>query len=99
MCAASIADPPTGTFLATVPSNTTVLQGSIMSFNCSTNANPPAHVYHFYLNQAPIGNSSTGVFSDTVEEDGVYTCVPINTVPGTGDNDTVSVTTVGELQM
>ena len=98
MSAACIADPPSDTSLATVPSNTTVLQGSIMSFICSTDANPAAHVYRFYLNHTLTGNSSTGVFNDTVEEDGEYACVPINTV-GTGRSVSVSVTTVGELRV
>ncbi len=66
-----------------------------MSLNCGTYARPEAE-YYFYFNGYSIGNSSSGVLSVTVDEDGVYTCVPINTV-GTGDNATVSITAVGEL--
>ena len=66
-----------------------------MALNCETNANPEAE-YHFYFNGESVGKSTTGVLSVTVEEDGDYTCVPINTV-GTGDNATVSITVVGKL--
>ena len=88
-------DQPTASTLTSVPSNTTVLHGTTVSLNCSTDANPPAHVYDFYFNDILIGNSSSGVFNVTVKADGVYTCVPINTV-GTGHNATVSVTAVGK---
>ena len=66
-----------------------------MSLNCGTDASPEAE-YHFYFNGNSIGNSASGVFSVTAVADGVYTCVPKNTV-GTGDNATVSITVVGEL--
>ena len=91
-------DAPSDTNLITVPSNTTLLRESNISLDCSTEANHAAHIYHFYLNDNPIGNSSSGVFNTTVMVDGVYTCVPINTV-GTGDNDSVSITVVGELHL
>ena len=91
-----IVDPPTGSHLTTNPSNRTVLRGSTLSLNCSTDANPSAHVYQFYFDDTLIGNSSSGVFNVTVDADGVYTCVPINTV-GTGHNATVRVTAVGKL--
>lgn len=89
-------DAPSSTNLITVPNNTTLLRESNMSLNCNTDANPDAYIYHFYLNDNRIGNSSSGVFNTTVMADGVYACVPINTV-GTGDNATVSITVVGEL--
>ena len=89
-------DQPTASALATVPSNATVLHGSAVSLNCSTDANPGAHVYQLYFSDTLIGNSSTGVFNVTVDADGVYTCVPINTV-GTGHNATVKVTAVGKF--
>ena len=73
-----------------------MLRDSNISLDCSTDANPDAHVYHFYLNDSLIGNSNSGVFNTTVMTDGVYTCVPVNTV-GTGENATVSITVVGEL--
>ena len=88
-------DLPTDTALKTTPTNTTVLRGFTVSLDCSTNANPAAHVYQFYLNDTIIGNSSSGVFKITVDADGVYTCVPINEV-GTGQNATVSITMVGK---
>ncbi len=81
--------------ITTLPTNTTVLRDAAVSLKCTTVANPDAHIYHFYLNNNLIGNSSSGVFNVTVKADGVYTCVPVNTV-GTGENDTVSITAVGK---
>ncbi len=89
-------DAPSSTTLITFPSNTTQLSGSSMSFHCNTDANPEDVDYQLYFNGNSIGNSSSGVLNVTVEEDGVYTCVPINTV-GTGDNATVHITVVGML--
>ena len=83
--------------ITTLPQNTTVLRGATVSIKCTTDANPDAHIYHFYLNDNLIGNSSSGVFNTTVMADGVYTCVPINT-DGTGDNATVSITAVGKCK-
>lgn len=88
-------DAPETTTLTTVPSNRTVLRDSILSLNCQTDASPEAR-YHFYFNGTSIGNSSSGMFNTTVIGDGVYTCVPVNTVR-TGDNDTVRISVVGEL--
>jgi len=77
------------------PSNTTVLRGSTVSLNCSTDANPAAHMYQLYLNDSFISNSSSGLLNITVDTHGVYTCVPINKV-GTGHNATVSIIMVGK---
>ena len=82
--------------ITTLPQNTTVLHGATVSIKCTTDANPDAHIYHFYLNDNLIGNSSSGVFNTIAMADRVYTCVPVNSV-GTGDNDSVSITVVGEL--
>ena len=82
--------------ITTLPQNTTVLRDATVSIECSTDANPDAHIYHFYLNDNLIGNSSSGVFNTTVIADGVYTCVPANTV-GIQSNSTVRVTAVGKL--
>ena len=77
------------------PKNTTVLINSSLILLCITNANPPA-LYHLYFNESYVGNSSSGEFDITVNGDGVYTCVPTNTI-GTGSNDTLNIITVGEL--
>ena len=82
--------------MTVTPTNTTLLRGSNVSLNCSTDANPDAHMYQFYFNVAYIGNSSSGIFNVTVDADGVYTCVPINIV-GTRHNASVSFTAVGKL--
>ena len=78
------------------PKNTTVLLKSSLTLLCVTNSNPPA-LYHLYSGESYLGNSSSGEFNLIVEGDGVYTCVPINTV-GTGNNDTLNIIVVGELQ-
>ena len=80
------------------PANTTVLHNTVMMLNCSTDANPDAHTYHFYLNGNLIGNSSSGMFNIPVKEDGEYTCVPVNKV-GTGFNASVGITAVGEFSV
>ena len=88
-----VTDGPSGTNIELTPSNTTVLRDSSLSINCTTDANPMAHVFQFYLNDAYIGNSSSGVFTVTVTADGAYTCVPVNTV-GKEENATVVISTV-----
>ena len=95
VCFLIIADLPLGTSIEMTPSNTTVLRSSTVTLNCSTDANPAAHVYQFYFNDSFISNSSSGLLNITVDTDGVYTCVPINKV-GTGHNANVSITMVGK---
>ena len=90
----SFLDLPSALALSTTPANTTVLRGATLELNCTTDANPDAHLYHFHFNGNLIGSSSTGVFNTSVEKDGEYACVPVNTV-GTGDNATVNITVVG----
>lgn len=91
-----LVDAPSSTNLITVPHNTTLLRDSSMSIKCSTDANPEDLEYQLYFKGLFIGNNTSGLFNITVTEDGVYTCVPINTV-GTGENATVSITVVGEF--
>lgn len=88
-------DLPKALALLTAQINTTALDDTAMKLNCSTDANPDAHTYHFYFNGNLTGNSSSGVFNISVKEDGEYTCVPGNKV-GTGSNASVSITPVGE---
>lgn len=90
-------DSPASTIITTHPQKTTVLRDTAVLIKCTTDANPDAHIYHFYLNGIPIGNSSSGMFNTTVIEDGVYTCVPVNTV-GTGVNATINITAVGKCK-
>lgn len=92
----SFLDLPTALAITPAPVNTTVLRGATVALTCKTDANPAAHLYHFYFDGNHIGNSSSGEFNVTVEKDGVYTCVPINTV-GTGINATVRMTVLGKF--
>ena len=91
----SFLDLPTSLALSTTPANTTLLHGTTLELNCKADANPDPHLFHFQFNGNLIGNISTGVFNTSAEKDGVYTCVPENSV-GTGDNATISITVVGE---
>ena len=77
------------------PSNTTVLRGSTVTLNCSTDANPHSHEFQFYFNDSYLGNSSSGLFNVSVNDDGVYSCVPIN-IGGLGHNASLTVKTVGK---
>ena len=81
--------------ITALPANTTVLHNTVMMLNCSTDANPDAHTYHFYFNGNLTDNSSSGVFNISVKEDGEYTCVSVNSL-GAGSNASVSITSVGE---
>ena len=88
-------DLPSVPILTTIPRNTTVLRGKILSITCRADANPAAHEYQYYVNDILIGNSSDGVLNITVNVDGSYTCLPINSL-GSGHNTTVNVTVVGK---
>ena len=72
-----------------------MLRGKILSIICRADANPAAHEYQYYANDILIGNSSDGVLNVTVNVDGSYTCLPINSL-GSGHNTTVNVTVVGK---
>ena len=88
-------DLPSTPILTTIPSNATVLRGKILSIICRADANPAAQEYQYYVNDILIGNSSDGVLNITVNVDGSYTCLPINSL-GSGHNTTVNVTVVGK---
>ena len=87
-------DPPTNTSLTINPSNTTVLNGTEVTFNCTTDANPAASNYKFFHNGSHLGSSSSGVYSRNISKDGEYSCVPEN-MAGVGDSATVVITVVG----
>lgn len=72
-----------------------MLRGKILSIICRVDANPAAHEYQYYVNDILTGNSSNGVLNVTVDVDGSYTCLPINTL-GPGHITTVNVTVVGK---
>ena len=91
-------DLPSAPVLRIVPSDTTVLRGNPLSIICRTDANPAAHVYQFYVNDILIANKSSGVLNITVNMDGRYTCLPINSL-GPGHNTTVNVTVVGKYRL
>ncbi|CAH3036901.1 unnamed protein product [Porites evermanni] len=50
---------PSSSAITTIPSNTTVLRGSNVSFTCTTDANPPANMYHFYFKGSLIESNSS----------------------------------------
>ena len=88
-------DLPSAPILMTIPTNATVLRGKILSIICRADANPAAHEYQYYVNDILIGNSSNGLLNITVDVDGSYTCLPINSL-GWRQNTTVNVTVVGK---
>ncbi|XP_067056801.1 hemicentin-1-like isoform X2 [Acropora muricata] len=76
-----------------VASETTVCQGESITFNCSANGNPTVRMYHLYVNDAMVNEtSSTGVWNRTMTAGGVfvYKCVASNKI-GTAESMNVSV--------
>ncbi|PFX24014.1 Peroxidasin-like [Stylophora pistillata] len=88
---------PRGTNFISVPNNTTVLRRSLLSLTCQTDASPKAQ-FHLYLNGSLVETSRSGIFNVAVVSDGLYTCVPFNTV-GAGKNASVIVTAVDAPQV
>lgn len=65
-----------------------------VTLSCTTNANPPAHEYRFYLNDQVVHTSSSGVYQFPVRQSGnnAYKCEPKNQI-GYGANATVMIST------
>ena len=81
-----------------VASETTVCQGETITFNCSANGNPTVRMYHLYVNDAMVNEtSSTGVWNRTMTAGGVfvYKCVASNKI-GTAESMDVSVAVNGK---
>ena len=91
----SFLDPPSGTSVTITPSNSTVLQGNTVTFNCTTDANPAATDYKLYHNGNQLGSNASGIISTQVTDSGNYTCVPISSL-GTGENVSVNINVVGK---
>ena len=81
-----------------VPSETTVCQGEIITFNCSANSNPADRSYRLYVNGGMVGNevTSTGVWNIRMTTGGefFYKCEVNNTI-GTATSGTVTITVNG----
>lgn len=76
----------------------TVLCGIILMLNCSVDANPTVHTYSLIFNGYEISNNSLGLFRVTVQTDGVYICVPSNTV-GSGNGGNIIIVVVGKFSI
>ena len=80
-----------------VTRETTVCQGDIITFNCTSNSNPAIHTYQLHVN-GTMGNeiSSIGVWNRTMTTGGVfaYKCSVNNTIGAAMSMD-VSVTVNG----
>ena len=87
-------DPPTRTSLRTSLSNTTVLKGTRVTFNCTTDAYPAAS-YMLYNNRRLLESNSSGIFSTNITEGGNYTCTAVNAA-GTGQSAAIAIALVGE---
>ena len=88
-------DRASGTSLSMSPSNTTVLNGTELTFNCTTDAYPAVDEYKFYHDGYELGSSSSGIYSTNMTKDGKYFCVPINAA-GIGKNASIAINVVGE---
>jgi hypothetical protein len=71
-----------------------------VTLDCTTNANPPAHEYRFYLNDQLAHTSISGVYQLNVPQAGnnTYTCEPKNTV-GSGQNATTFISSKGMAEV
>ena len=87
-------DPPTRTSLRSSLSNTTVLNGKGVTFNCTTDAYPAAS-YMLYNKRRLFESNSSGIFSTNITEGGNYTCTAVNAV-GTGQSAAIAIALVGE---
>ena len=83
-------------------SNSTVCQGSMVTFNCSADANPPVDTYHLLENGVPVRDSSysPGMWSRSMSTGGVfnYKCMANNSA-GTAYSISVTVTVNGGQQI
>ncbi|XP_031573632.1 roundabout homolog 1-like [Actinia tenebrosa] len=75
-------------------SNSTVCLNDLVQLECTTEADPPATHYHFYVNDQLIQSSSSSriQMNSTIEGNNTYRCQPGNTV-GLGENATVFMNT------
>ena len=69
-----------------------------VTLTCTTDANPPAYEYRFYLNDQVVHTSSSGVYQISVPQSGnnTYKCEPKNSI-GYGANATVMIPTKSKL--
>ena len=88
-------DAPTGTRFTINPPTTTVVNGNIVSFNCTTDAYPPAHMYNFFNNGNLFASNGVGVYSTELTESGDYTCSSINAA-GSGQSAPLLITVTGK---
>ena len=83
-------------------SNSTVCQGSVVTFNCSADANPPVDTYHLLENGVYVrnGSNSLEMWSRNMSTGGVfnYKCIANNSV-GTAYSMSVTVTVNGKQQI
>jgi hypothetical protein len=89
-----ISDKPYLTNLTSTVSNACV--NDSVSLQCTTNGNPPAQEYRFYLNDQLVHTSISGDYQLNVPQAGnnTYKCEPKNTV-GSGQNASVTISTKG----
>ena len=91
-------------FCADKPENVTLTRpscafsGSVATFTCTAQANPPVHTYRLYENDSMIVNvNGSGVWKRTLNKSGQfnYRCDAINSVATVTSN--VNLTVQGEL--
>ena len=74
-----------------------MLNGTEVTFNCTTDANPGASNYKFFHNGYLLGSSSSGVYRTNITESGSYACTAINAV-GSGQSSSIDIAVVGNQQ-
>ena len=89
-------DKPRNTTLQSSAPLDTVTANDSVTFNCSTDANPPAHTFNFYFKGSMIVHNGTVKIQRVKESDqGKYTCAPSN-ILGRGENASVVLTVLGK---
>ena len=83
-------------------SKSTVCQGSVVTFDCSADGNPPVDTYQLLENGVPVrnGSKSLGMWSSNMSTAGVfnYKCMANNSVKAAYSMN-VTVTVNGKKQM
>ena len=88
-------DIPSGTSLIIHPSKTSMLNGTEVSFTCTTDAYPPTYSYHFYHMGSHVVSNRYGIYNTQITEEGDYSCSATNAA-GSGASEPVTITFIGK---
>ena len=70
-----------------------ICQGEVINITCSADGKPAVHTYQLFENDVPVNDSSLGVWTRSMSDEGVFTyrCVANNTVGTSSKNVTATV--------